>query len=34
MSSFAGLISSQFEKLRGQGVRFEYESNLTSLLKG
>ena len=32
MSSFSGLIKSQFEKLRSTGVKFEYESNLTQLL--
>lgn len=34
MSSFAGLINNQFEKLKSQGIRFEYESNLSALLKG
>lgn len=33
LGSFAGLVSTQFEKLRSQGIRFEYESNLTSLLR-
>jgi DNA repair exonuclease SbcCD ATPase subunit len=34
LSAFAGLVNTQFEKLRSQGIRFEYESNLNSLLKG
>jgi DNA repair exonuclease SbcCD ATPase subunit len=34
LSTFAGLITSQFSTLRGQGIRFEYESNLFELLKG
>jgi chromosome segregation ATPase len=33
LSSFAGLVNSQFEKLRAQGIRFEYESNLSALLR-
>lgn len=32
MSTFGGLVSSQFAKLRSSGVRFEYESNLNQLL--
>lgn len=26
LSAFSGLVNTQFEKLRSQGVRFEYES--------
>lgn len=33
MSAFSGLVNTQFEKLRAQGIRFEYESNLTALLR-
>lgn len=33
LSAFSGLVSTQFEKLRAQGIRFEYESNLTALLR-
>lgn len=33
LTAFSGLVNSQFEKLRSQGIRFEYESNLSSLLK-
>lgn len=34
LTTFAGLITGQFDKLRAQGIRFEYESNLFELLKG
>lgn len=34
LSTFAGLITSQFNGLRSQGIRFEHESNLFELLKG
>ncbi len=33
LSGFAGLVNTQFEKLRAQGIRFEYESNLSALLR-
>lgn len=33
LSAFSGLVNTQFEKLRAQGIRFEYESNLTALLR-
>jgi hypothetical protein len=33
LSAFSGLVNTQFEKLRAQGIRFEYESNLSSLLR-
>ena len=33
ITAFSGLVSSQFEKLRSQGIRFEYESNLSALLR-
>jgi len=33
LSAFSGLVNTQFEKLRAQGVRFEYESNLKALLR-
>lgn len=33
LSAFSGLVTSQFDKLRAQGIRFEYESNLTALLR-
>jgi len=33
LSAFSGLVNTQFEKLRSQGVRFEYESNLKALLR-
>ncbi len=33
LSAFSGLVNSQFEKLKAQGIRFEYESNLSALLK-
>ena len=33
LSAFAGLVNTQFERLRSQGIRFEYESNLNSLLR-
>ena len=32
MAAFAGLVRTQFDKLRNSGVKFEYESNLTQLL--
>jgi hypothetical protein len=34
LTTFGGLITGQFDKLRAQGIRFEYESNLFELLKG
>ena len=34
MSTFAGLMKSQFDKLRSQNIRFDYESNLNQLLTG
>lgn len=33
MTAFSGLISNQFEKLKAQGIRFEYEANLSALLR-
>lgn len=33
LSAFSGLVNSQFEKLRSQGIRFEYEGNLNALLR-
>lgn len=33
LSAFAGLVTSQFDKLRAQGIRFEHESNLSALLQ-
>lgn len=33
ITAFSGLVNSQFEKLRAQGIRFEYESNLSALLR-
>lgn len=33
LTTFSGLITSQFDKLRSQGVRFEYENNLLELLR-
>lgn len=32
MSTFGGLVRSQFNNLRSSGVKFEYESNLSQLL--
>lgn len=32
MSTFGGLIRSQFNSLRSSGVKFEYETNLNQLL--
>lgn len=34
VSTFGGLVKTQFEQLRSTGVRFEYESNLNQLLQG
>lgn len=34
MTTFSGLIRSQFDRLRSTGVKFEYESNLNQLLQG
>lgn len=33
LNAFSGLVSTQFEKLRSQGIRFEYEGNLNALLR-
>lgn len=33
LTAFSGLVSTQFEKLRSQGIRFEYEGNLNALLR-
>ena len=33
LSGFAGLVNTQFEKLRNQGIKFEFESNLSALLR-
>lgn len=32
MSTFSGLMKSQFDKLRAQNIKFDYESNLNQLL--
>jgi len=34
MTTFGGLIRSQFDRLRSTGVKFDYESNLNQLLQG
>jgi len=34
VTAFAGLARTQFDKLRGQGIRMEFENDMTNLLRG
>ena len=34
VTAFAGLARTQFDKLRGQGIRMEFENDMNNLLRG